>query len=143
MTIIYEVEGVPVAWAAPKRRGNIYFNPKHIEQQQVIWQLKSRFNHECISGPLRAHFLFYMPIPKSTSKCRREQMLNGMIHHIGKPDRSNMLKFIEDCLEKAGIISNDSIIIQGNTQKLYGIKPKTLIYLEPLATDGQTYGNML
>lgn len=141
MTIIYEVDGVPIAWKAPGRVGNRYFNHRYKEQEQVIWQLKPQFNHETLSCPIRLDVFFFMPIPKSTSKIKRNQMLNGVIHHIGKPDRSNLLKFIEDCLQRAGILSNDSIIVQGETKKLYGLIPKTTIFIQTLSTDGQTYGN--
>lgn len=131
--LIYQIHGNPTPWAAPQRRGEVYFNPKHQEKEQAIWQLRSQFNHEPLSGPLDLSATFYMPIPESTSSIRKKQMLNGIMHHIKKPDRSNLLKFVEDCLEKAGIISNDSIIVSGQTRKLYGLRPMTVIQIESLS----------
>lgn len=132
--IIYEVLGNPVPWAAPGRKGKVYFNPKHKEKEQAVWQLKSQCNHDPLSCPLHVDFYFYLPIPKSTSAIRKKCMLNGTIQPIGKPDRSNCLKFYEDCLQAAMIISNDSIIVAGKAQKQYGIIPKTTIIIIPLRT---------
>jgi Holliday junction resolvase RusA-like endonuclease len=131
--IIYEVLGDPTPWAAPRRNGNTYYNPKSKEKAYAIWQLKAKFNHEQLSCPIRADFTFYFPVPKSASKIKRMQMLNGLIHHIGKPDRSNCLKFMEDCLQEAGIISNDSIICEGESKKLYGLEPKVIIIIQPIS----------
>lgn len=128
--IIYEVVGIPTPWAAPKKGRNGFYNPKNISKEQVIWQLKPQVNHEPLTCALYADIHFYVPIPKNTSGVRRRQMLNGMIHPKGKPDRSNMLKFIEDCLQDAGAIANDSIIVTGPTTKSYGEVPKTVIMLK-------------
>lgn len=130
--LVYEVLGNPVPWAASKTNGKIHYDPKHKEKQQIIWQLKSQLNHEPLTGPINFHVTFYMPIPKSASGIRKRQMLNGVIHHICKPDRSNLLKLIEDCAERAGIISNDSIIVGGEAKKMYGLIPKTIIRIEDI-----------
>ena len=135
--VIYKVYGPPVPWAAPQRCKDSFYNPKHKEKLQVIWQLKSQVNHPPFFGPVRLDVNFYMPIPKSTSGIKRRQMLSGMIHHIGKPDRSNLLKFIEDCLQAAEAISNDSIIVAGETQKIYGEEPQTIIRLTEISLINQ------
>jgi len=144
--IIYEVLGIPAPWQAPlKGKHGFYSRPvkNAPTKEQVIWQLKAQVNHEPMSGPLYANITFYRPVPASTSNIKKKQMLNGLIFPIGKPDRSNMLKFIEDCLENAGIISNDSIIIDGPTRKLYGEIPKTVIILLPISVlnDEKVYQN--
>lgn len=130
--LIYEIQGKPVPWQASQKSGNRFFNPKHVQKEQAVWQLKAQQNHPTLSGPLRVDFFFYLQPPKSVSKIRYRQMLNGVIYPIGKPDRSNMLKFAEDCLQMAEIISNDSIIISGETQKLYGQFAKTIIKISQL-----------
>lgn len=137
--LVYEVIGNPVPWQAPKWNKGRMYNPKNKEQQQTIWQLKPQFNHETLSCPVRMDITFYMPIPKSASKIKRRQMLNGMIAHITKPDRTNLLKFIEDCLQLAGILSNDSIVVAGEPFKTYGLVPKTLIRITPFRDIRETY----
>lgn len=140
--IIYEVYGIPLPWAVKVSRGRLY-NPRGLEKQQVVWQLKPQVNHVALSSPVQLDVTFYMPIPKSTSAIRKKQMLNGMIWPICKPDRSNMLKFIEDCLQDAEILSNDSIIVDGSTRKIYGLTPKTLIKIVDLnkLNDGSQHEN--
>lgn len=130
--IIYEVMGIPTPWAAPKKGRKGFYNPKAISKEQVIWQLKPQVNHEPLTCALEANIHFYVPIPASASGIKKRQMLNGMIHPKGKPDRSNMLKFIEDCLEGAGALANDSIIVTGNTTKSYGLNPKTVVMLKSI-----------
>lgn len=130
--IIYEVIGKPVPWAAPIKGQFGMYNPKNLEKQQTIWQLKPQVNHPPLSCPCNLHVTFYMPIPKNTSGVRRRQMLNGVIHHIAKPDRTNLLKFVEDCLEEAGVFTNDSVVVGGEPRKIYGETPKTIIRIEPL-----------
>lgn len=141
MPLFYEIDGIPTPWSAPRFTKKGIFSTHSKRQEQVIWQLKSQFNHETITAPIRMNVTFYMPVPKSASKKMRLQMLNGVVHHIKKPDRSNLLKFIEDCLERAHIISNDSIIVGGSTNKAYSLVPKTIILLDVLETMGATYGN--
>jgi len=71
---------------------------------------------------------FYMPIPKSASKKKRTQMIEGTVLPIGTPDISNMRKFAEDLLQ--GICyANDSIIVAGMTKKLYDENPRTEVSL--------------
>jgi Holliday junction resolvase RusA-like endonuclease len=130
--LIYEIIGAPVPWAASRVCGTRHYNPKYKEQQQVIWQLKSQFNHEPLSCPINFSVEFYREVPKGTSRIRRQEMLNGRIRPIGKPDRTNLVKFIEDCFERAGILSNDSIIVGGEPSKWYGLVAKTVIRIEPL-----------
>jgi Holliday junction resolvase RusA-like endonuclease len=126
--LIYTIEGNPVPWQAPLRCGNRYFSPHYKKQQEAIWQLKSQVNlEEPISAPVILGAIFYMPIPASASKRLREQML----------------KFAEDCLERAGILSNDSIIFDGPAKKVYGVKPRTVLTIEVVSNNGQKYGEAL
>ncbi|NJL54142.1 RusA family crossover junction endodeoxyribonuclease [bacterium] len=117
---------------APTKGRNGFYSKHSVAKKQIAWQLQPYFNHEQFKGAIWADITFYRPIPKGTSSIRKQQMLNGLIWPIGKPDRTNLLKFIEDCLEEAGIVSNDSIIVDGPVRKLYGLHPKTIIKLESM-----------
>lgn len=131
--VIYEIYGNPTPWAAPQKSGNRFYSPKSKEKEQAIWQVKAKKNHPTFTGALRVDIIFYRSIPKSTSGIRRKQMLSGLIYPICKPDRSNMLKFAEDVLQGAGVIANDSQIVQGETRKLYGLEAKTVIHIQELS----------
>lgn len=128
--IILEVFGKPINWVHHKGYGNRSYNPKHKEKEQVRWQIAAQFNQKPLGCPIIAHFTFYMPIPIGTSSIRKKEMLCGRIRHTKRPDRSNMLKFYEDCLTGI-VIEDDSQIWDGNTTKLFGEAPKVLIRIEP------------
>lgn len=131
--ILFEVDGIPTPWAAHKGYGRRAYNPRYSEKQQAIWQIRCYHNKTSpITGPVRLHLEFHLPIPKGTSGIRKRQMLNGTIHHIKKPDVTNLQKFIEDCL-KGLIIEDDSQVVEINARKIYSEKPKTIVKVEPLS----------
>lgn len=53
--------------------------------------------------------------------------------HTSKPDMSNMLKTLEDCLTRCGVISDDSIICQESLSKGYAWREG--IYIDVAALD--------
>jgi Holliday junction resolvase RusA-like endonuclease len=74
---------------------------------------------------------FYMPIPVNTSKKKRELMLLGLLRPTSTPDRTNMAKLYEDCLQGI-VIKNDSQIVGGNISKFYDENPRIEITVEPI-----------
>lgn len=130
--IILTIEGLPVPWAAPYvTRSRHAFNPKYKEKEYYQWQIKAQWNQKILAAPLCLDFTFQMPIPQATSKVRRTQMLNGILHHIKRPDTTNLIKFAEDTL-KGIVIEDDSQVCQISAQKIYGLTPKTVIKVIPL-----------
>lgn len=120
------VDGVPIPWKAPHVGEHHTFSPRYREKQQIQWQIRAQFNQAPIAGPVWCEFTFHMPIPKGTSKVRRIQMLNGIIHPSKRPDRTNILKLYEDCLNGI-VIEDDGQIVDGPVRKIYGEMPKTVI----------------
>jgi Holliday junction resolvase RusA-like endonuclease len=130
--ILLQVDGIPVPWAAHQGFGRRAFNPRMKERMQAQWQIKAQYNQkQPLCGPLWAEFIFHIPIPKATSKAKRIQMLAGMIFPYTRPDRTNYLKFIEDCLNGI-VISDDAQIVAGPVTKIYSETPKTIIKLMPM-----------
>jgi Holliday junction resolvase RusA-like endonuclease len=129
----------PIAWAAPRLGKNTTYDIRAKDKQKIITELQSQFNKSDLfpfSGPLRVDFFFEMPIPNSFSKKRTNEILEDWRNdfknwHSKKPDLTNMRKLYEDCLERAGIISNDSIIACGMTEKYYSPEPRILISIYP------------
>lgn len=128
--ILIQIIGNPVPWAAPRICKKVHYSPKAKELQDAIIQIRAQYSGKAIESAIRVDFDFYFPIPASASKKDQREMLSGDIDHIKKPDRSNCLKFYEDALEKAGVISNDSIIVTGIATKHYSGYPKTLIMIQ-------------
>lgn len=74
-----------------------------------------------------------MPIPASTSKRRREEMLAGKIRPGKKPDRINLAKGYEDIFQ--GIFyHNDSQIVGGSVEKWYSDNPRVMVKIETVET---------
>ena len=74
------------------------------------------------------NIVFGMPIPKSTSKSKKEDMQNGAIKHIKKPDTDNLLKAVLDGLN--GIAwADDSQVIRVCASKEYSTEPYVYIYI--------------
>ncbi len=63
-----------------------------------------------ITGPIGAHMTFWFPDSVFTAKSTGE-MSKKM------PDLSNLLELPQDCMQKAGIILNDSQIVIQSSQK--------------------------
>lgn len=137
--ISFVIPGKPIPWQAPVFSKDGAYDVKYKEKQSIVWQLKEKVmnsTHFPLSCALSVDVYFEMPIPKSWSKKKiktfESNWMLGIKHwHEKKPDRTNCLKLIEDCLEKAGILSNDSVIVSGQTQKYYSLNPKTIIIIQP------------
>lgn len=130
--ILIELSGVPVPWKAHAGYGKKSFNPRFIERETFQWQIKSQYNQlKPLGGPVRTNYTFHMPIPESTSKVRRLQMLNGRMHHIKRPDCTNLLKFYEDCL-KGIVFEDDSQVVEINVRKIYDERPRVTIKVEAI-----------
>ena len=125
--------GIPVPWSAHKGYGRKAFNPKFKEKQFYQWQIRSQWNRDhSIKGPVRLYLSFHMPIPKGTSSIRRKQMLNGLFHHLKRPDTSNLTKFLEDCL-KTIVFEDDSQVCELQAKKLFADVPRTIIQIEEMS----------
>lgn len=130
--ITLEINHDPTPWAAHQGFGKRAYNKRHKEKQFYQWQIRTQYNRmEPIQGPVRLVVTFHMPIPKGTSGIRRTQMLNGLIHHISRPDCSNLVKFTEDTLKEI-VIADDSQVVQIEARKIYSEQPRTVIMVEEI-----------
>lgn len=124
------VLGQPQAQGRPRfaRCGNhtIAYDPHKDKKSWIKLQLMEQFKKTPLTGSLVMNVVFYMPIPKCTSKKKSILMLSNEIKHTKKPDLDNFLKMILDCCN--GIIfKDDSQIWQLNSRKVYGEELKTEI----------------
>lgn len=132
--ILLEVSGIPTPWAAHAGYGKRSFNPKIKQKMQAQWQIKAQYNQMSpMTTPVRLELTFHMPIPVSTSGIQRKQMLNGVIHHMKRPDVTNMQKFIEDVI-KGIVIEDDSQVVEVVARKIFSETPKTVIKVESVST---------
>lgn len=129
----YEIEGTPIAWTSHRGFGKKSFNPHFKEKQAAVWSLKKqqmeKYQPEPISNrAIRIDFFFEVPAPKSMPKALRKRLESGeRIWCIKRPDRTNFLKFAEDCLFPH-IIADDNLVVSGKADKYYTLgMPKTII----------------
>lgn len=130
----YVVEGTPIAWAAHGGYGKKSFNPRFKEKEYVQWQLKLQHGgRPLIEGAVRIDFFFEMPIPKSLSKKLIAEIKSDIkVYHYSRPDRTNLLKFHEDCLIGTVLI-DDNVVCAGTVEKYYAKdKPRTLIFIKDI-----------
>ncbi len=122
------IQGAPVVWRAPYVGSRGAYSPKANEKRIVSEFIRQQYKGEPTDRLLRCDLYFYLPIPKSTSKKKRQQMLDGDIRPTAGGDLTNLRKFIEDCMN--GIVYlDDRQIVEGETQKWFDDKPETVVQI--------------
>ena len=132
--IEFVLSGCPVPWAAARigRRGAV--DPRAQEKLNITWMLKlqaqKKLVHWPLKGPIKLTCIFYMQIAH-TGRIRKKLPIKAELdHHTKKPDLTNMCKLYEDMLQRAGILANDSQVVESHLYKFYGEKPSTVIQVD-------------
>jgi len=120
---------VPVSWKASQVSGKRHYNPRHLEKIRTQKAIKIQYKEKPLTEYVSLIFSFFMPIPKSTSKKKKELMLNGQIYPT-KLDVTNCQKFYEDCL-KGIVIEDDRTVCFIIASKYFSEEPKVLITVIP------------
>lgn len=125
------IEPVPKGRPRFTRFGKVYTPPKTHNYEKVIgeyWKQDTQgFKFERDQA-VCVNVVFGLPIPKSTSKRKKEDMLNDIIKHIKKPDTDNLLKAVLDGLN--GIAwADDSQVIRVCASKEYSTEPYVYLYV--------------
>jgi Holliday junction resolvase RusA-like endonuclease len=129
------IPGRPIAKARPRfaRRGPYVktYSTQQTEEGRFLFELQQQWRREPLEGALAVKIFFYMPIPQSVSKKLSFAMSNGEANHTKKPDLSNMIKFVEDCMN--GLVwRDDSQIVRLVADKNYGVFAHTEIEIEEI-----------
>ena len=85
--------------------------------------------------PLCLHLFVECPIPKSTPKKKREQMLSGAIRPTKKPDADNVAKVVMDALNGVAY-EDDKQIVFLTVQKRYADQPSVMVVIQELKHEG-------
>ena len=112
-----------------------------ITMRSQVWQRQARLlvsatydGEGPIEGPVAVHFRFYFMPPKSWSKKKRQDALEGKIRPTSKTregDSSNILKNCEDILMPT-VIKDDSLIVDSSQSKHYDTEERVEITVVPL-----------
>lgn len=101
-TAVFSVPLAPVGAARPRVYRGVAFTPaktKNFEDQVRYYALKATEGMEIPRyAPIRLYAVMAFKVPKSYSKARRENCLNGLERPLKKPDIDNVDKAIMDGL---------------------------------------------
>lgn len=115
-----QVEETPIPQARPRFSYRGTYNIQH--QQKLRWKrvFVEKWPYLPCVEKIEMHCTFVLPYPISLSKRQKKAIENdpSSTPHIKKPDLSNLIKFVEDCME--GIIfENDKQIVEIQAKKCY------------------------
>lgn len=135
--IKFEVLGTPVGKSRPKfstANGHaVAYTPAKTANYETLVRLSYQQQIGCFMFdkdiPLRAIIRAFFPIPKSTSKKKREQMEAGKIRHTKKCDADNIAKACLDALNGIAFY-DDSQVCELSISKFYGYTPKVEIIID-------------
>ena len=134
MTVKFEIPGKPTGKGRPRfRRGGQPYTPDATVEYENLVRLSYKINThgEKLNGEIKASITAVFPVPKSDSKKKRAQKLEGTIRPTVKPDCDNIAKIILDALNHIAY-DDDSQVVSLELQKIYGEEPKTIVTLEEL-----------
>lgn len=129
--ILLRFDHIPVSWLAHSGYGRRSFNPKFKERDYVVYHTKQQYTGEPLTGPVSVIYAFHLPIPESTSKVKRQKMLDGEIQHTKRKDVTNMVKFYEDCIKGIAFV-DDAQVVEFTARKMYSDEPKVCIMVRGL-----------
>lgn len=136
MVLEFTVDGKPMGKQRPRfsRAGKFvrtYTPKKTLDYEANVresFKSKSGYDGKLLEGAIKAEICAIFEPPKSISKRKRQQMLNGEIPYISKPDFDNIGKAICDALNGVAY-KDDSAINDCRVVKMYGNKSEAQIRL--------------
>lgn len=139
MIIEFTIYGEPVGKGRPRfaRRGNFVqtYTPEKTRQYEKKVRDAYREKYDVAFSPeasLAVHITAYFGVPKSASKAKRKEMLDGYKRPTKKPDADNCSKIILDSLN--GVCwSDDTQVVTLHMEKWYGEEPRVEVFI----TDGR------
>lgn len=134
--MIYEFEmiGDIVGKARPRmntRTGRAYTptNTKLYEYSLRQWFIREYPNFIPIETRVKVTIIAYFGIPKSTSKKKEAEMLQGNISPTKKPDADNIIKIVLDAMNKFAF-KDDTQVTKLEIEKKYDNTPRIYIKVE-------------
>jgi Holliday junction resolvase RusA-like endonuclease len=117
------------------------YDPSKKDLEMIQWQIRPFAPLQPLLGPVCLTLFFYMPIPKSTSKAKRDQMRRRIILPIFKPDEDNLAYIVTNALKKI-VYEDDAQVCEKHVYKVYDDMPRTEIIVKQIQT-AEKYGLMM
>ena len=89
----------PVAWATPRLSRNHAYDPKQADKRAIRFLIAQQYTDAPIEDYIALFFIFVFEPPKSTSKKKYLEMIDGKIIPT-KSDCTNLQKLYEELFKK-------------------------------------------
>ena len=134
MRIDFNIPGKVQAKQRPRFNGKYTYTPERTvayENWVKTCYLEKYRGQKPLEKPLKVSIIAYYDIPKSTSKKKRQQMLDDNIFPTIKPDTDNIAKSILDSLNKIAYL-DDKQVINLNVRKYYSTNASVAVIIEEI-----------
>lgn len=148
MKVKFIVVGPPKGKGRPRfqRIGNythVSTPPDTVNYENLV---KLEYEYQCKkyyfeTKELGMNITAYYPIAKSTSKKKKEMMINGEINPTKKPDCDNVLKIVADSLNQIAY-KDDAQIVESCVKKKFAEIPRTEIEIYDLEEPDKLYDEL-
>lgn len=130
----FEVIGEVIGKERPRVNmytGSVYTPGKTKDYEFLIQQyFKMKYpNYQTLEGRVAIEIIAYLKIPKSTSKVKKQEMLDNKISPTKKPDVDNIAKVILDAMNKF-VFKDDNQVAKISVEKRYGEEEKIEVLVE-------------
>ena len=136
LTVTFTVAGAPQGKARPRVTRHGTYTPAKTKDYEAAVQLAYMMQCQGAMFPADAALMVcidaYYPIPKNTSKVKRERMLGGRIRPTVKPDADNVAKAICDALNGEAW-KDDAQICTLIVRKQYDEEPRCFIQIRTVS----------
>ena len=135
MTFTFEIVGEPQGKGRPRfsTRGGFVktYTPEKTASYENFVKLcyLNKYKGQKLDGEIVAEIIAYFPIPKSFSKKKRAEAIEGKIKPTKKPDTDNIAKTILDSLNGIAF-EDDKQVVALLVKKLYGEEAKVVVVLK-------------
>lgn len=133
---MYEFEVVGDIVGKQRPRVNMYTGSVYTPNKTKDYEdyIKQSFfikypKYEMIKDRVKIEIMAYLKIPKNTKKASKEDMLNGKISPMKKPDIDNIAKVVLDALNNY-VISDDTQVSKILIEKKFADEEKLIIKIE-------------
>ena len=134
--IEFEILGKPLGKARPRvtRKGFTYTPQKTVNYENLIrWTFQSKFpNHKPFEGYIEAEIKAIFDVPKSYSKKKKIELLDGNCNYDHTPDLDNIAKIVLDSLNGIAY-KDDSQVTVLKVIKEYGEQAKIIVKLDDIS----------
>ena len=135
MIVTFTIPGKPFAWRRARSNGKIRFKDGQTEAHEAALQaIVLRDMPKPFEGPLRISVRAVFKVPASLSK--KEKAARLWRAHTQKPDLSNIIKHIEDGLNRIAWVDDSQIAEYGPCAKIWGDRDYTVLTIESFETSG-------